>query len=548
MVDRVERRDRGVHMGGAGPELILHNGVFHTQDPAHPGARGVAVTQGRFAAVGDSEEVLAMAGPETRCIDLEGQRVLPGLIDAHCHLRSWALSRRRLSLVEAESLEDLRRCVAARASETPPGEWIVGQGWNETRWPSPEKPTRGDLDAAAPEHPVFIWRSDFHLAVASTKALEAAGIDAETPDPLQGRIDRDASGVPTGVLRELAANCVRDVVPAPSEEETVDALREGFGGLHQLGLTGVHDHRSMGGNDGQPAFRAYERLRDGGELDVRVWMGINGRRLDEAIGLGLQSGFGDRYLRVGHVKLFADGSLGARTAWMLEPYEDAADAGMPITPMEEIAEAVRKADEAGLAVAVHAIGSRTNRELITVFAEQASRDPRRIPHRIEHAQVMRPADVERLSRLPVVASVQPIHVTDDVPLSDIALGERARFCYPFRDMLDAGVHLAFGSDAPVADPNPFWGIHAAVTREKRDGTPDEGWYGEQRLNVAEAVWGFTMGAALASGQGADIGSISPGKLADLVVVDRDLFGIDPREIHETQVVMTVFDGRVVYEA
>jgi hypothetical protein len=233
---------------------------------------------------------------------------------------------------------------------------------------------------------------------------------------------------------------------------------------------------------------------------------------------------------------------------MLGPYEDTDDAGMPLTPMDEVGCAVRKADEAGLAVAIHAIGTRTNRELISLFEEHAALEPGRIPHRIEHAQVMRPADVERLSRLPVVASVQPIHVTDDVPLSDIALGDRARFCYPFRDMLDAGVHLAFGSDAPVADPNPFWGVHAAVTRQKRDGTPDGGWYPEQRLSVAEAVWGFTMGAALASGQGADVGSISPGKLADLVVLDRDIFAIEPKAVHRTRVVMTVFDGQVVYEA
>jgi len=534
--------------GAVGPELILYNGRLHTQDPDSQRASAAAVAHGRFTAVGDDAEVLELAGPQTRCIDLEGRRVLPGLIDAHCHLRSWALSRRRLSLVEAESLEDLRRRVAARAAETEPGAWIVGQGWNETRWQNPEKPTRKDLDAAAPEHPVFLWRSDCHLAVANTRALEAAGIDPETPDPPQGRIDRDESGRPTGVLRELAANCARDVVPVPSEEETVDALREGFGALHRLGLTGVHDHRSMGGSDGQPAFRAYERLRSAGELELRVWMGINGQRLDDAVALGLRSGFGDRYLRVGHVKFFADGSLGARTAWMLEPYEDADDAGMPITPMEEIAEAVRKADAAGLAVAVHGIGTRTNRELVTLFEEQASLNPGRIPHRIEHAQIMRPADVERLSRLPVVASAQPIHVTDDVPLSDVALGDRARFCYPFRHMLDAGVHLAFGSDAPVADPNPFWGMHAAVTRQKRDGTPAGGWYPEQRVSVAEAVWGFTMGAALASGQGADLGTISPGKLADLVVLDRDIFAIEPAGIHKTQVIMTVFDGRVVYEA
>jgi hypothetical protein len=470
------------------------------------------------------------------------------LTDAHFHFLDWALSRRRLSLVEAGSLDDLRRRVARAAEERPLGDWIVGQGWNETRWRDPQMPSRDDLDDVAPNHPVVVWRSDLHLAVVNTLALQQAGIDVDTPDPSQGRIDRDASGRPTGVLRELAINLVRDAIAEPPEDEVVAAMREGFDMLHQLGLTGVHDHRIMGGADGPPAFRAYQRLQDAGELDLRLWMGIPGERLDEAIALGVRPGFGDDYLRVGHVKLFADGSQGARTAWMLEPYEDTEDAGMPLTPMDEIAEAVRKANRAGLAVAVHGIGDRTNRELIGVFERHASENGARVPHRIEHAQVMRPGDVERLARLDVVASVQPIHVTDDIPLSETSLGPRARFSYPFRDLLDAGVPLAFGSDAPVADPNPLWGIHAAVTRQQRDGSPEGGWYPEQRLTVAEAVWGFTMGPALVSGQEAILGSIEPGKLADLVVLEQDIFNISPMEIHQVAVAMTVFDGRVVYEA
>ncbi|MFO7741260.1 MAG: amidohydrolase, partial [Anaerolineae bacterium] len=348
--------------------------------------------------------------------------------------------------------------------------------------------------------------------------------------------------------------------PRPSEDQVVEAVREGFGVLHRLGLTGVHDHRIMGGGDGQSAFRAYQRLHRAGQLALRVWMGIPGERLDEGIALGLRTGFGDHRLRVGHVKLFSDGSQGARTAWMLEPYDDTDDAGMPLTPMDEIAGAVEKADRAGLAVAVHAIGDRANRELITVFEQifepHAGRNGSRIPHRIEHAQILRPADVERLGRLGclgcpgalgVAASVQPIHITDDIPLSEASIGDRSRFAYPFRDMLAAGVTLAFGSDAPVADPNPLWGIHAAVTRQRRDGSPPGGWYPEQRLTVAEAVWAFTMGPAIVSGQQADLGTLAPGKRADVVVLDRDIFTIDPMDIHHAQVVMTVFSGEVVYE-
>ncbi len=535
--------------------LILYNGKLLTQDSDFPRATAVAIGDGRFLAVGSDAEIRALARSNTQTIDLGGRLALPGLTDAHFHFYDWALGLRRLPLADTTSLSDLRQRLAQRASETSPDHWILGQGWNETRWPDPCIPTRADLDDVAPAYPVILWRSDMHLAVVNSRALREAGITGDTPDPPQGVIDRDESGQPTGVLRERAITLIRNVIPPPTEEETVEAMREGFPLLHRLGLTGVHDHRGMSGADGPPAFRAYQRLQAAGELALRLWMNIAGEHLSEAIALGLRTGFGDDTLRVGHVKLFADGGQGARTAWMLEPYEDTGECGMPLTPMAEIAEAVRRADQAGLAVAVHSIGDRANRELLTVFeqvlVEHETRNTqyaiRNIPHRIEHVQMIRPDDVTRLARLGIVASVQPIHVTDDIPMIEQSVGQRGRFAYPFRDMLDAGVTLAFGSDSPVADPNPLWGIHAAVTRQRRDGTPPGGWYPAQRLTVAEAVWGFTMGPALASGREAELGSITPGKLADLVVLDRDIFAIEPMEIAQAQVVMTVFDGRVVYQ-
>ena len=536
------------------PSLILYNGRLFTQDPDFPQATAVAIGEGRFLAVGDDAEVRALARPHTRLIDLGGRLALPGLTDAHFHFYDWALGLRRLSLADTTSLSDLRQRLAQRVSETPPGHWILGQGWNETRWPDPRIPTRADLDDAAPIHSIILWRSDMHLAVVNSQALREAGIAGDTPDPPEGVIDRDESGEPTGVLRELAINLVSGIIPPPTEEETVEAMRDGFPLLHRLGLTGVHDYRIMGGADGPPAFRAYQHLQTAGELALRLWMHIPGERLNEAIALGLRTGFGDSHLRVGHVKFFADGGQGARTAWMLEPYEDTGECGMPLTPMAEIAEAVRRADQAGLAVAIHAIGDRANRELLTVFEQlptqletQNPKPETRVPHRIEHVQMIRPADVTRLARLGIVASVQPIHVTDDIPMIEQSVGPRGRFAYPFRDMLDAGVTLALGSDCPVADPNPLWGIHAAVTRQRRDGAPPGGWYAKQRLTVAEAVWGFTMGPALVSGREAELGSITPGKPADLIVLDRDIFAIEPMEIAQTQVVMTVFDGRVVYQ-
>jgi len=534
-------------------DLCLLNGALYTQDPDRPRAMAAAIRQGRFVAVGDDDEIRSLIRPGTRVVDLEGRRVLPGLTDAHFHFYDWALGLQRLPLADTTSLADLRRRLAQRAGETPPGDWILGQGWNETRWPTPRLPTRADLDEVAPQQPVVLWRSDLHLAVVNSQALREAGLSGDTPDPPDGVIDRDASGRPTGVLRELVIDRVRAVIPPPTEDETTAAMREAFPRLHRLGLTGLHDYRLMGGADGPPAFRAYQRLRAADALPLRLWMHLPGQGLDEAIALGLRSGFGDNHLRVGHVKLFADGGQGARTAWMLEPYVDSGGCGLPLTPMDEIAEAVRRADRAGLAVAVHAIGDRANRELLSVF-EHVGYEPRATGrkarpaarHRIEHVQNIRPDDVARLGRMGVVASVQPIHVTDDIPVIEESVGERACFAYPFRDMVDAGVVLALGSDCPVADPNPLWGIHAAATRQRRDGTPPEGWYPEQRLTVAEAVWGFTLGPALVTGRDAELGSITPGKLADLVVLDRDILAVEPSEIAEAQVVMTVLGGAVVY--
>ena len=530
-------------------DLILYNGKLHTQDPNFRQVSAVATRGKRILAVGSDADVRAVSGSHTQQIDLSGRRVLPGLSDSHFHYYDWALNRQRLDLAHAASLTELREQVVKEADKIPPGGWIIGQGWNEIRWPVPRLITCNDLDDLTPDNPTILWRSDMHLAVANSQAMRAANINAETPDPPQGVIDRVASGQPSGVLRELAINLVREVIPPPTEDETVAAIRDGFAELHRLGLTGVHDFRIMGGADGPPAFRAYQRLQAAGELTLRMWMLLPGEHLRQAIELGLRTGFGDDNLRVGHVKFFSDGGQGARTAWMLEPYEDIDSCGMPLTPMDEIADAIRRAHTAGLAVAIHAIGDRANQELVTAFEQVVNREKGpapSAPHRIEHLQNIRPEDVLRLGQTGIVGSVQPIHVPDDYPMIDRSVGRRGRWSYPFRDLLNAGVPLAFGSDCPVADPNPILGIHAAVTRQMRDGKPSGGWYPDQRLSVAQAVWGFSMGAAHVCGREAELGSITPGKLADLVVLDNDIFEIDPMEIAQAKVGMTIFDGQVVF--
>lgn len=547
-------------------ETLLLNGRLWTQNPDVPQATAVALGGGRILAVGDDADLVdAHRRANTEVIDLRGRRVLPGLIDAHFHFMGWALARRRLRLAGLPSLTAAQDAVAQAAQAVTPGQWLLGQGWNETAWPEQRFLTRYDLDAVAPNHAVFLWRSDLHLAVANSLALQLAGITVATPDPEAGVIDRDHSGEPTGVLRDRAMDLVDKVVPTVLEADVDRAMREAVAEAHRLGLTGVHDFRSEGHARGREAFRAWQRLWSAGDLKLRVWMMIAGEALEDAVALGLQTGFGDDRLRLGGIKLFADGSLGARTAWMLEPYQDSGSedgdgSGLPIVPMALIADKIARAQAAGISVGIHAIGDRAVRELLDVFSEVVAASPSpisprwpalRVPHRIEHVQHSNPEDLRRVGELGLVASVQPLHLVDDMGLVERAVGDRARWTYAFRTLLEGGAVLALGSDCPVADPNPFLGIHAAVTRQRRgglygDGAPAEGWYPEERLSLVEAVRGYTLGPAYASGQSHTLGSLTPGKLADLVVLDRDIFEIPPSEIADTQVEMTLFDGQIVH--
>jgi predicted amidohydrolase YtcJ len=532
-------------------DLILSNGRLATQDPSFPHATALALRDGHILAVGNDDEIRTLGQSHTQFIDLGGRRVLPGLTDAHFHFYDWALGQRGLSLTDTTSLDNVRQQVRQATHKAASGQWILGQGWNQNAWPHPRLPNRADLDDLTPQNPTILWRTDLHLAWVNSRALQLAGITADTSDPDMGVIDRDESGQPTGILRELAINLVRQVIPPPTADETDQAMRRVMTDVHRLGLTGVHDMRIMGGEDGPPAFRAWQRLRSERRLKLRVCMMLPGERLSEVIALGLRTGFGDDYLRVGGIKLFSDGATGPRTAWMLEPFEDGGS-GMPLTPMDDIAEIISRAHRAGISTSTHAIGDRAVRELLDVFAEVLPRAGGDIhplaSHRIEHVQHSHPADLKRLAPLGLVASVQPVHVTDDMAMMDQACGERTRWAYAFRDLLNAGTVLALGSDCPVASPNPFWGIHAAVTRQRRDSTPPGGWHPEQRLTVAEAVWGYTMGPAHAAGLSARQGSLTPGKLADLIVLDRDIFVIPPQEIPDTQVLLTILGGRTVYHS
>jgi len=532
------------------PEIILFNGKIAPQIPGQQKAEALAVGLGRILTVGSSAEVLELAGPNTETIDLDGRLAVPGFIDTHFHLYEWALKRKGVKLDDAGSLAELLARVRDAAAKQPPGQWIMGQGWNETDWPEQRMPTRELLDQAAPHHPVLLWRCDLHLAVANSAALSLAGIDAGTPDPPEGRIEHDATGEPNGILRELAINLARQAVAPLAADQVMEAFEDAIKALHRLGITGINDIRLMADEDGADAFRTFQKLERQGRLALRSWVSLPGHRLDEIIALGLQTGFGNDRLRVGHVKYFTDGGMGARTAWMIDPYLDA-EHGMPLMDLEVLARDIRKADAAGLSVMVHAIGDRANREVIDIFvALEAERAQTGAPapaiaHRIEHVQVIRPEDVARLRHLPLAINMTPANLPLDIKLIDTTMAEKGHWAYAIRSLMDVGTPVMFSSDCPVCDPNPLLGIHAAVTRQRADGTPEGGWHPENRITVAEALQAYTATPA-AVHNATELGVLAVGKKADIAVLSEDILAVPPAQLLETQVDMTLFDGRIVF--
>ncbi|MDX1614054.1 MAG: amidohydrolase [Candidatus Promineifilaceae bacterium] len=535
-------------------ELLLINGRFYTVEAARPWAEAVAVAGSTITAVGTNEAILARRGPDSQVRDLGGRLALPGLCDAHIHFYDWSLARQTVPLADCASKAEMLNRVARWDGPTPHGDWLTGRGWNERHWPGGQRPTRHELDAACgADRPAIFWRSDMHCAVANSAALRAAGIDAQTPDPDGGTIGRDAAGQPNGLLWELAINQVMAAMPKPAAAELEPAFEAGMAELHRLGITAIHDQRMKDQSEGPLALNAYLRLDARDVLRLRVNCNVAAHDLDHLVGLGLAGGFGNERVRLGHVKLFADGTMGSETAWMLAPFVSGRQ-GMRVTPLEQLAGEVSRAAALGFASSIHAIGDRAVREVLDVFEELShSGSQLRQPHRVEHVQIIDPADRPRLGALGLTASVQPVHIVDDMETAETVLAERAERLYNFRSLLDEGALLALGSDAPVATPDPFVGFHAAMYRQHPRQMAAGPWYPRQRLSLAETIHGYTLGAARAGGWQDLIGSLTAGKRADLIVLDRNLFevvagSVEGEEVAGTQVVLTVFDGQVVYDA
>ncbi len=523
---------------------LIHNARVYTLDPACPVVSALLVEAGHVLAAG-GEELLAQfddAGRE----DLGGRIILPGLTDAHIHLQEYALSLQVVDC-EMESRQQILGRLAERARGSLSGEWVRGHGWNQDTWGG-EWPGAPELDAVTPHNPVYLTAKSLHAAWVNSAALKLAGISASTPDPVNGRIQRDAGGNPTGILFEDAVKLVEAAIPEPTPEVLAKTFQQLIPLLWSMGLTSVHDF------DKVTCYKALMFLQARDELRLRVVKSIPLEFFSRAVELHLRSGFGDDLLRIGSVKLFADGALGPRTGAMFDPYEgEPFNRGMLILNSEKLFDFGRQAADAGFSLAVHAIGDRAIHEVLDGFARLRDYEHQcglpALRHRMEHVQTIHPQDAGRLAELGIIASMQPAHAPSDMLMADRLLGGRAALSYAWRTQLECGARLAFGSDAPVEIPNPFHGLHAAVTRCRVDGSPGlDGWFPEQRITFSSALEGFTTGPAYAAGVEDHLGRLSAGFLADLIVVEIDPFTCDPAELHTLKPVATMVGGDWVWKS
>jgi len=529
------------------PDIIVVNAVVHTMDQRQPLAEALAIYRNHIVAVGTTKEIRGLAGNATRVIDAEQRLVLPGFNDAHTHFLSGGFQLSSVDLRDANSPQEFAERIKIFAAKLPKGRWITGGDWDHERWPETRLPTRELIDAFTPDTPVFVNRLDGHMALANSLALKLAGIDRGTPDPAGGIIVHDPkTGEPTGVLKDAAQSLVWKIVTPSSFDEKLAAAKAATEFAAKLGVTSVQD-MSAGSDVG-----VYQTLLERGELKTRIYAVAPLPAWERLANTGVKAHFGNEMLRVGGLKGFADGSLGSTTALFYEPYSDEPSnsgiAGDEMFPEGAMLARVRGADRAGLQILIHAIGDKAN-DLILSFYEQVESEngPRDRRFRIEHAQHLRAGDIQRFKKDDVIASMQPYHAIDDGRWAEKRIGPaRAKTTYAFRSLLDSGARLAFGTDWTVAPLNPMLTIYAAVTRRTLDGKNPNGWIPEQKISVAEAVQAYTLGSAYAEFQEAVKGSLTVGKLADLVIIDRDIFKIKPEEIEQAKVMMTIVDGRVVY--
>jgi len=527
--------------------LIVTNAAVYTVDKQQPKAEAVAVIADRIVAVGSRADIDLWRGPKTVVIDASGKLLQPGFNDAHVHFIQGGAQLEQVQLTDTATPEEFAKRIAAQVKKTPKGEWILGGRWDETKWPKPDLPTKELVDSVTGNIPVFVDRYDGHEALANSAAMKLAGVDAKTPDVPGGVIVRDANGNPTGVFKDAAMPLIYKAIAPMTHEQRIRAARGALKHAASLGVTSVQ-HMN-------PEFAdvaAYSELAEKGELTTRIYAVPMETDWRDQAKVGIRRAWGSSFLRLGGVKGYADGSLGSRTAYMFEPFsDDPGNRGLlsdEMHPPSAMRDRLMQADAAGLQLRVHAIGDRAISMMLDIFAdiekEHGYHDQR---FAVEHAQHVAQKDFGRFAKLHVIASMQPYHAIDDGRWAEGRLGhERARYSYAWRTFLDHGITLAFGTDWPVAPLDPILGLYAAVTRATLDGKNSDGWIPEEKITLPEAIEAYTMGAAFAEFQEREKGSITPGKLADMVILTDNIFDLKPEAIRNVKVKTTIVGGKVVY--
>ena len=534
-------------------DLIVTNAKVWTGDDAHPQAQAVAVRGDRILAVGSSVDMEALRGTETKVIDAGGKLLVPGFNDAHVHFVGGGMDLDNVHLKDAGSVDEFVSRIREQVKKTPKGQWVLGGGWDETKWTPPQLPTKELIDSFTPDTPVFLDRYDGHMALANSVALRLAGITAQTPDPPGGVIVRDAQGNPTGALKDAAAELVIKIIPPITHDQRIAAIKRGLEYAASVGVTSFQEMNDEY-TDSFADIGAYDELLQSGDLTARVYVAASIADGKKEADMGIRHAFGSSFLRIGALKGFADGDLGSRTAYFYQPYTDEPNnSGLlhkQMQPPSQMQDRITSADAERLQICIHAIGDKAISTILDMYTEavKANRGSER-RFRIEHAQHMAQKDFARFAQLDVIASVQPYQAIDDGRWAEARIGhDRASRTYAFRTFLNYGVHLAFGTDWDVAPLDPLLGVYAAVTRATLDGKNPNGWFPEQKLTVDEAMKAYTMGSAYAEFQDEVKGAITPGKLADMVLLSDDIFTIDPVKIRDVKVLKTIVDGKVVWDS
>ncbi len=532
----------GAAMAMQSADTIFVNGRIYVQKGRFETA--LAVAGEKVLAVGDDASIRALASKSTRVVDLKGRLVTPGFNDAHVHFIDGGFGLLSVDLRDATDEADFAARIGVYATSLPKGAWILNGNWDHERWKSQALPTRALIDGVTGDHPVAVNRLDGHMLLANSLALRAASIDRDTQDPFGGTIVRDASGEPTGVLKDNAQDLLYKVLPDPTREMNVRAAKAALAHAASLGVTSVQDNSPI------DALPTYQQVRaEGGLLTrINVWRPVGAMK--SLVDAGVRSGLGDDWIRIGAIKILSDGSMGAGTAAFFDPYADEpTTSGLLLYPVEEINRMIDEADAAGFQLAVHAIGDRANALVLDAFEKAAAARPRADRRfRIEHAQVVRKADLPRYAKLRVVASIQPSHCIDDMRWAPRRIGAlRCRLAYNFKSFLDAGIPVAFGTDWFVEPLDPRLGLYAAVTRELVEGGPKDGFLPEERISLDSAIDLYTRGSAYAEFADDRKGTLEPGRLADLAIFAADLFKLEPKMILGTPVDLTMVGGRVVFE-